>query len=74
MLLPGIAPHLFQSRAPARLQPKMLVKDSPEGLVADHSRTPSDGSTVAPPTLEDVQAGVSQYRVFYFARPLNEHL
>ncbi|KAJ7323610.1 hypothetical protein DFH08DRAFT_969154 [Mycena albidolilacea] len=56
LLLPGIAPHLFQTRAPARLRPKMLVKDSPEGLVADHSRTPSDGSTVAPPTLEEVQA------------------
>ncbi|KAJ6626560.1 hypothetical protein B0H10DRAFT_1998786, partial [Mycena sp. CBHHK59/15] len=36
----------------------MLVKDSPDGPVIDHSRTPSDGSTVAAPTLEEVQVAL----------------
>ncbi|KAJ7921353.1 hypothetical protein B0H13DRAFT_1866732 [Mycena leptocephala] len=59
LLLPGIAPHLFQSRTPTHLQRKMvIVKNTPEGPVTDHdhARTPSDGSTVVAPTIEDVQA------------------
>ncbi|KAJ7139148.1 hypothetical protein C8R44DRAFT_867311 [Mycena epipterygia] len=55
LLLPGIAPHLFQTRAAAPRQRKMLIKDSPDGPVSDHPRTPSDGSTVTvtAPTLDE---------------------
>ncbi|KAJ7300825.1 hypothetical protein DFH08DRAFT_946283 [Mycena albidolilacea] len=60
LLLPGLAPHLFQSRAPAHLQPqrKMRVKDSSAGPVMDHPRTPSDDSTVAVPTREEIRAAL----------------
>ncbi|KAJ7686047.1 hypothetical protein B0H14DRAFT_2654517 [Mycena olivaceomarginata] len=63
LLLPGIAPHLFQSCAPAHLQAKMLIKDSPEGPVVDHSQTPSGGSTVAAPTLEEIQAALRTLQI-----------
>ncbi|KAJ6468288.1 hypothetical protein C8R45DRAFT_1105653 [Mycena sanguinolenta] len=59
LLLPGIAPHLFQSRAASRSQRPhpMLYKDSATGPVldhdSDHPRTPSEGSTVVTTTQED---------------------
>ncbi|KAJ7837430.1 hypothetical protein B0H13DRAFT_2368175 [Mycena leptocephala] len=64
LLLPGIAPHLFQSRTPTHLQRKMSIKITPEGPVMDHdhSRTPSDGSTVAAPTLKELQAALQDLR------------
>ncbi|KAJ7310935.1 hypothetical protein DFH08DRAFT_1045840 [Mycena albidolilacea] len=48
LLLPGIAPHLFQSRAPTHRQRKMIIdKDSspPVGPSPEHARTPSNEST-----------------------------
>ncbi|KAJ7097477.1 hypothetical protein C8R44DRAFT_748580 [Mycena epipterygia] len=35
----------------------MLVKDSPEDPIIDHPQTPSNRSTIAASTLEEVQAG-----------------
>ncbi|KAJ7763919.1 hypothetical protein B0H14DRAFT_2633705 [Mycena olivaceomarginata] len=60
LLLPGLAPHLFQSRAPAhlQLQRKMRVKDSSAGPVMDHPRTPSDDSTVAVRTQKEIKAAL----------------
>ncbi|KAJ7843444.1 hypothetical protein B0H14DRAFT_3139598 [Mycena olivaceomarginata] len=48
LLLPGIAPHLFQSRTPTHRRRKMIIdKNSspPAGTSPEHSRTPSDDST-----------------------------
>ncbi|KAJ6462186.1 hypothetical protein C8R45DRAFT_940998 [Mycena sanguinolenta] len=63
LLLPGIAPHLFQSRAAARPQrpnPMLAKNDSVAGPVLDHDaehpRTPSDGSTAVATTQDDVDA------------------
>ncbi|KAJ6462178.1 hypothetical protein C8R45DRAFT_940991 [Mycena sanguinolenta] len=63
LLLPGIAPHLFQSRAAARPQrpnPMLAKNDSVAGPVLDHDaehpRTPSDGLTAVATTQDDVDA------------------
>ncbi|KAJ7206295.1 hypothetical protein GGX14DRAFT_568270 [Mycena pura] len=54
-LLPGIAPHLFQSRAPAHPHRNRIIsQDTPESSA--HPRMPSDDSTIVTPTLEDLQA------------------
>ncbi|KAJ7857122.1 hypothetical protein B0H14DRAFT_2578538 [Mycena olivaceomarginata] len=48
LLLPGIAPHLFQSRTPTHRQRKIIIdKDSspPAGPSSEHARTPSNEST-----------------------------
>ncbi|KAJ7225123.1 hypothetical protein B0H12DRAFT_1149471 [Mycena haematopus] len=62
LLLPGISPHLFQSRAPAHLRPqrKTRVKDSSAGPVIVHPRTSSNDSTVTAPVqnLNEIQAEI----------------
>ncbi|KAJ7915746.1 hypothetical protein B0H13DRAFT_2324013 [Mycena leptocephala] len=48
LLLPGIAPHLFQSRAPTHHRRSMIIEKNtspPAGPSQDHSRTPSNEST-----------------------------
>ncbi|KAJ7223539.1 hypothetical protein GGX14DRAFT_658463 [Mycena pura] len=62
-LLPGIAPHLFRTRAPGRAHPhrKMVIvnKDAESSV---RPRTPSDNSTVVAPTLEELQAELRALR------------
>ncbi|KAJ6493251.1 hypothetical protein C8R45DRAFT_1136313 [Mycena sanguinolenta] len=65
LLLPGIVPHLFQSRSAARHQRpnRMLTKnDSVAGPVLDHDaehpRTRSDGSTAVAMAQDELEAQV----------------